>query len=72
MCTVSVKVDEAVLREILPELDSTAAIRQWVQQLIDLRIQEIVAEDDINRDMTPEELYHVIEQDIKAIYAHRW
>ena len=69
MCTVSVKVDEAVLREILPELDSTVAIRQWVQQLIDLRIQEIVAEDDINRDMTPEELYHVIEQDIKAIYA---
>ena len=69
MCTVSVKVDEAVLREILPELDSTAAIRQWVQQLIDLRIQEIIAEDGFNRDMTPEELYHVIEQDIKAIYA---
>ena len=69
MCTVSVKVDEAVLRDVMPELDSTAAIRQWVQQLIDLRIQEIVAEDDINRDMTPEELYHVIEQDIKAIYA---
>lgn len=69
MCVVDVKVDEGVLREILPELDSTAAIRQWVQQLIDLRIQEIVAEDDINRDMTPEELYHVIEQDIKAIYA---
>lgn len=68
MCTVDVKVDEGVLREILPELDSTAAIRQWVQQLIDLRIQEIVAEDDINRDMTPEELYHVIEQDIKAYY----
>ncbi len=53
----------------MPELDSTAAIRQWVQQLIDLRIQEIIAEDDANRDMTPEELYHVIEQDIKAIYA---
>lgn len=68
MCVVDVKVDEGVLREILPELDSTAAIRQWVQQLIDLRIQEIVAEDDINRDMTPEELYHVIEQDIKAYY----
>ena len=67
MCVVDVKVDEGVLREILPELDSTAAIRQWVQQLIDLRIQEIVAEDDINRDMTPEELYHVIEQDIKAL-----
>jgi len=69
MCTVSVNVDEAVLRDVMPELDSTAAIRQWVQQLIDLRIQEIIAEDGFNRDMTPEELYHVIEQDIKAIYA---
>lgn len=69
MCTVSVKVNEAILRDVMPELDSTAAIRQWVQQMIDLRIQEIIAEDDANRDMTPEELYHVIEQDIKAIYA---
>ena len=28
-----------------------------------------VNEANVNRDMTPEELYHVIEQDIKAIYA---
>ena len=41
MCTVSVKVNEAVLREMMPELDSNAAIRKWVQQLIDLRIREI-------------------------------
>lgn len=29
MCTVSVKVNEDVLRDYLPELDTTAAIRLW-------------------------------------------
>ena len=32
MCTVSVKVNEALLRGMRPELNSTAAIRQWAQQ----------------------------------------
>ena len=40
MCTVSVKVNEALLRGMRPELNSTAAIRQWAQQQIDLRIQQ--------------------------------
>ena len=35
MCTVSVKVDEAALRDMMPELDSNAAIRLWVQNLVD-------------------------------------
>lgn len=38
MCTVSVKVNEDVLRDYLPELQDTAAIRKWAQQLIDLCI----------------------------------
>ena len=41
MCTVSVKVNEALLRGMRPELNSTAAIRQWAQQQIDLRIQQM-------------------------------
>lgn len=45
MCTVSVKVDENVLRELLPELEDTAAIRSWVQRLIDLHIQQMELED---------------------------
>ena len=45
MCTVSVKVNEAVLRGIRPELNTTAAIRQWVQQQIDLRIQQMELDD---------------------------
>ena len=41
MCTVSVKVNEALLRGMRPELNTTAAIRQWAQQQIDLRIQQM-------------------------------
>ncbi len=60
MCTVSVKVNEALLRGMRPELNSTAAIRQWAQQQIDLRIQQ----------MTPEQLYAVISEEIDDIYAN--
>ncbi len=45
MCTVSVKVNEDVLRGYNPELSSTAAIRKWVQMLIDARLRELVEED---------------------------
>ena len=45
MCTVSVKVDEAVLRDMCPDLDNIAAIRHWAQKLIDLRIQQMALED---------------------------
>ena len=46
MCTVTVKVDKAVLSGIRPELNTTAAIRQWAQQQIDLRIQQMVLDDE--------------------------
>ena len=91
MCTVNIQVDEALLRDVKPELDSTAAIRLWAQELINLRIQELINEDeetmDIeearamthqtlhevyampNRDMTPEELYNVISDEIDYIYS---
>lgn len=45
MCTVSVKVNEDVLRDYLPELENTAAISKWVQMLIDARFRELVEED---------------------------
>ena len=51
MCTVSVKVDEAVLRDMMPELDSIAAIRLWVQNLVDLHVQELVAEEEATMDL---------------------
>ena len=75
MCTVSVEVDEKVLRGINPNLDSSAALRHWVQQLVNYHTQMMVDDNEetvdmkFSHDMTPEELYDVIEQDIRAIYA---
>lgn len=43
MCTVSVKVNEDVLRGYNPELSSAAAISEWVQQLVDTRLAEMKA-----------------------------
>ena len=45
MCTVTVNVDEALLKEMNPNLSDKAAIRRWVQELIDLRIQQMEFED---------------------------
>lgn len=33
MCTISVNVNEEILRKVLPELENTAAIRMWVEQI---------------------------------------
>ena len=51
MCTVNIQVDEALLRDVKPELDSTAAIRLWAQELINLRIQELINEDEETMDI---------------------
>jgi len=72
-------------------LNSTAAIRQWAQQQIDLRIQQMELDDQetmtieearemthravsreyaLDRDMTPEQLYAVISEEIDDIYAN--
>ena len=66
MCTVSVKVNEDVLRDYLPELENTAAIRLWVQELVDLRMQQMREEREWNassRETSQEDLWHAIEQD---------
>lgn len=46
MCTIDIQVDEATLREVMPELDTTAAIRIWVQELVNLRMQQMLMEDE--------------------------
>ena len=61
MCTVSVKVNEALLRGMRPELNTTAAIRQWAQQQIDLCIQQMEMERE--RNVPQEDLWRAIEQD---------
>ena len=43
---VSINVDEAALREMRPEIDSTVAVRAWVQELVDARMQQMRMEDE--------------------------
>ena len=67
MCTVNIKVDENLLRDIMPEFDTTAAINLWVQQLVDLRIKELIDEDDEVIDLeTAREMLH---ETIRKEYA---
>ena len=66
MCVVSINIDEAALRDMRPELDTTAAIRLWAQELVDLRMQQMRAERGGNvsqREATLEDLKRTIEQD---------
>lgn len=46
MCTVSINVNEKLLQDVLPELDNMGAIKQWVQQLVNLRVQELAHSQD--------------------------
>ena len=67
MCTVTVKVDKAVLSGIRPELNTTAAIRQWAQQQIDMCIQQMVLDDE--ETMTIEEAREMTLAAVREEYA---
>lgn len=67
MCTVNIQIDEALLRDIKPELDSTAAIRLWAQELVNLRIQELINEDEETMDI--EEARAMVHETISKEYA---
>ena len=67
MCTVTVNVDEAMLKEMDHNLSDKAAIRRWVQELIDLRIQQMELEDDETMDL--EDARAMLHETIKKVYA---
>ena len=46
MCMIQVNIDEAELRDLRPELNSTAAISIWIQELVNLHIQQMRLEDE--------------------------
>ena len=45
MCTVTIDIDEKTLRDVDPNLSDIATIRRWVQELVDMRIQQMEFED---------------------------
>ena len=67
MCTVSIKVDENVIRGVLPELENTADIRRWAQMLVDARLRELMAEDEETLDV--EAARELVHETIRKEYA---
>ena len=63
----SVKVNEEQLREMRPDLNSTAAIRIWAQQLIDRCIQQMEMEDE--ETISIEEARAIVHAAIRDEYA---
>ena len=58
MCTVSINIDEAAMRQIDPRLTSRESIGRWVQHQMDLLVSELTCS------MRSDELYSGIEQDV--------
>ncbi len=86
MCTVSINIDEATMQRIDPHLTSRESIGHWLQHQVDLMLegmthgmtieefyadmeQDVMAEA-LKKDMTPEQLYSLISEEIDDIYAN--
>lgn len=67
MCTVSVKVNEELLQDMRPDLNSTAAISLWVQELVNQHIQQMKLED--TETMSIEEARALTHAAIREEYA---
>lgn len=67
MCTVSIDIDEAVIQDLRPELDTTAAIRLWVQELINSRLQQMQLEDE--ETMSVEDARNMVLETVRKEYA---
>ena len=67
MCTVTIDIDEKTLRDVNPNLSDIAAIREWVQRLIDSRIQEMLEED--TETMSIEEAREMTLKAVREEYA---
>lgn len=67
MCTVSIDIDEAVIRDLNPELNTTAAIRLWAQELINSRLQQLRLEDE--ETMTVAEARNMVLETVRREYA---
>ena len=66
MCTIDIKVDEAVLRDLMPELNSNTAIRLWVQKLVDMHLQQLRRKPE--RDMISDDICRDIWQEVEDEY----
>jgi len=67
MCLVTIKIDEATMRQINPSLSTRESIGQWLQHRVDLMIEEILAKETETMDLeTARTLLH---QMVKEVYS---
>ena len=66
MCTVNLKVNDAMVKRINPELTNRESINKWAQKLFDLVIANMAEALEPEHDMNVEEFYNALEQDIKT------
>ena len=67
MCTVTINIDEATMRQISPSLTSRESIGKWVQHRVDLMIEEIVSQNTDTMDV--EELRLMLHETVRKEYA---
>jgi len=65
MCTVNIKVDDALVRRINPGLSSRESINKWLQGQVNAMIEEMAVEDTVDLE-TAREMLH---QTIREVYA---
>ena len=76
MCTVSININEATIRQIDPRLTSRESIGRWLPHRVDMMLEDDLHSRAENRrkalkkDMTPEQLYSLIMEEIDDIYAN--
>ena len=59
MCTVNIKVDESVIRNINPTLTNSDSIEQWLQNQVDMMIRDLAGQDSETMDLeTAREMLH--------------
>ena len=46
MCTISVKINENMIKDKRPELGTAVALRKWAQMIIDRSVAELMSEDE--------------------------
>ena len=67
MCRVTVDVDQEVLMEIDPTLSDAAALRRWVQDLVNHRTQELISKDETMIDL--ETMRKNLHQMVRDVYS---
>ena len=66
------------MQQINPGLTSRESIGDWLQHQVDLMMKEMMEgraesrKQALKKDMTPEQLYSLISEEIDDIYANGW